>query len=60
MFLFIPETKGLSLEDMDVLFNIKGLAATQRKKADDIIASQRDAENVVDIKDTEDFEIKDV
>lgn len=54
VFLFVPETRGFSLEDMDILFNVKGLAATQRKKADEIIASQRAAENVVDIKDIED------
>ncbi|KAI0165432.1 general substrate transporter [Hypoxylon sp. FL1284] len=55
VFLFVPETKGLSLEDMDVLFNVRGLAAAQRKKADDIITSQRAAENLVDVKDAEGF-----
>ncbi|XXH01765.1 hypothetical protein Hte_008126 [Hypoxylon texense] len=53
VFLFVPETRGFSLEEMDILFSIRGLAANQRKKADDTIASQRAAENVVDIKDTE-------
>ncbi|KAI1761061.1 general substrate transporter [Hypoxylon sp. FL1150] len=53
VFLFVPETRGFSLEDMDILFNVKGLAATQRKKADEIIASQRAAENLVDVKDAE-------
>ncbi|KAI1140085.1 general substrate transporter [Hypoxylon sp. FL0543] len=49
VFLLMPETKGLSLEDMDILFNIKGLAMTQRKKADEIIGSQRAAENAIDL-----------
>lgn len=36
-FALIPETKGLSLEDMDILFNQRGLAFTWRKKTDAII-----------------------
>lgn len=55
VFLFMPETKGLSLEEMNVLFNVKGLAITQRKKADEIIASQRAAENVVHLKDDTEY-----
>ena len=30
-FFFVPETKGLTLEDTDVLFNIKGIATTKNK-----------------------------
>ncbi|KAI0880240.1 general substrate transporter [Annulohypoxylon maeteangense] len=55
IFFFMPETKGLSLEEMSVLFNVKGLAITQRKKADEIIASQRVAENVADLKDETEY-----
>ncbi|KAK0391833.1 hypothetical protein NLU13_1332 [Sarocladium strictum] len=42
-FAFIPETKGLSLEDMDILFNQSGLAFTWRKKTDRIIQDRADA-----------------
>jgi hypothetical protein len=45
--LFLPETKGLSLEEMDILFSIKGLAHQQRKKADAVIQDMRSAENLV-------------
>ena len=45
--LFMPDTKGLSLEEMDILFTIKGLAHGQRKKADAIIQDMRSAENLV-------------
>jgi hypothetical protein len=30
-YLFVPETKGLLLEDMDILFAIKGLATRQNR-----------------------------
>lgn len=48
VFFLMPETKGLSLEEMDILYNIPGiLAIHQRKKADAIIAEQRQAEELV-------------
>lgn len=52
------ETKGLALEEMDILFNIEGLAYNKRRKADEIIATQRNAEGVVgddNDKDTPDY-----
>ncbi|KAI1099545.1 general substrate transporter [Jackrogersella minutella] len=55
VFFLMPETKGLSLEEMNVLFNVKGFAMNQRKKADEIIALQRAAENVVNLKDNTDY-----
>ncbi|KAI0006363.1 general substrate transporter [Xylariaceae sp. FL0662B] len=51
VFLFMPETKGLSLEDMDVMFDLRGLAITQRKNADEIIASRRTTDD--DLKEKE-------
>ncbi|KAL2068306.1 hypothetical protein VTL71DRAFT_16404 [Oculimacula yallundae] len=44
--LFMPETKGLSLEDMDIMFNIAGLAHGKRAKTDAIIAERRVADDV--------------
>lgn len=44
--LFMPETKGLSLEEMDILFNVSGLAHQQRKRASEIINEMRQAENI--------------
>jgi hypothetical protein len=43
---FMPETKGLSLEEMDILFNVSGSALTQRKQANRIISEMREAENI--------------
>lgn len=39
---FMPETKGLSLEDMDIMFNLKGLAHNMRPETDRIIAANRE------------------
>lgn len=39
---FMPETKGLSLEDMDIMFNLKGLAWRMRPETDRIIAGNRE------------------
>lgn len=43
-FFFVPETKGLTLEDTDVLFNIKGIASTKRKVFDQMVADR--AQNI--------------
>lgn len=37
----IPETKGVLLEDMDVLFSQKGNASSWRKLTDEIIEARR-------------------
>jgi hypothetical protein len=42
-FVFIPETKGISLEDMDILFNQGGLAYSWRRKTDQIIRDRAEA-----------------
>ncbi|KAH0607313.1 uncharacterized protein H6S33_003301 [Morchella sextelata] len=39
---FLPETKGLSLEDMDIMFSLKGLATHLRPETDRIIAINRE------------------
>lgn len=40
-YFLLPETRGISLENMDIMFNIKGLARTKRRKADEIIEMRR-------------------
>ncbi|KAJ4371147.1 hypothetical protein N0V83_004363 [Neocucurbitaria cava] len=47
VFFLMPETRGLSLEEMDILFGISGSAINKRRKAEEIIAGQRGAENLV-------------
>ena len=41
IYLFLPETKGLLLEEMDILFSQKGLAVSQRRETDRIILEER-------------------
>lgn len=41
MWAFAPETKGLSLEEMDVLFSQSGFAKSMREQADVIIEERR-------------------
>lgn len=48
VFFLMPETKSFSLEEMEILFSAKGLARTKRRKAEEIIAAQRNAEGVID------------
>lgn len=43
---FMPKTKRLSLEEMDILFIVSGSALTQRKQANRIISERREAENI--------------
>lgn len=41
VYFFMPETKGFSLEEMDVLFGVKGVATRKRREAERIIGQQR-------------------
>ena len=43
---FVPETMGLSLEEMDILFNVSGFAHGKRQKTDKIIQDMRAAESL--------------
>ncbi|KAI1071621.1 hypothetical protein LB507_005516 [Fusarium sp. FIESC RH6] len=43
-FFLIPETKGISLEGMDLLFSRKGMPRTWRRQTNDIIAQRRAGE----------------
>lgn len=47
VYFLMPETKGLSLEEMDVLFRVKGMAINKRRKAEEIIKGQREAEQMI-------------
>ena len=41
VYFFLPETKNLSMEEMDILFTNSGTAVQKRRKTDQIIAEQR-------------------
>lgn len=41
-YFYLPETKEVALEDMDILFSIKGSARHMRREADRLIALQRE------------------
>lgn len=41
VYLLLPETKALLLEEMDVLFGQKGLAVAKRRETDRIIQDRR-------------------
>ncbi|KII95710.1 hypothetical protein PLICRDRAFT_693866 [Plicaturopsis crispa FD-325 SS-3] len=39
---FVPETRGIPLEDMDILFTRKGRASQMRRETQDILAARRE------------------
>lgn len=41
-YFFLPETKGVQLEDMDIMFGAKGFARQKRKTLDAILAERRE------------------
>lgn len=41
-FFFLPETKGVLLEDMDVMFGSKGFATQKRRALDSVLAERRE------------------
>jgi hypothetical protein len=56
VYLFLPETNGVPLEDMDILFEAKGLALQQMKAYKEYIASQnreeKGADNIITAQDS--------
>lgn len=47
VYFLMPETRGISIENMDILFDVKGFARAKRHKTDEIIKLRR-AELVID------------
>lgn len=41
-YFFLPETKGVSLEDIDIMFGSKGFARQKRKNLDRVLAERRE------------------
>jgi sugar porter (SP) family MFS transporter len=41
-YFFLPETKGVALEDMDIMFESKGFAHQKRKNLDAVLAERRE------------------
>lgn len=41
-YFFLPETKGVSLEDMDIMFSAPGFARQKRKAVDATLAQRRE------------------
>lgn len=41
-YFFLPETKGVSLEDMDIMFGAKGFATQKRRELDAVLAERRE------------------
>lgn len=41
-YFFLPETKGVQLEDMDIMFSAKGFARQKRKTLDAVLAERRE------------------
>lgn len=56
VFFSLPETKEVALEDMDIMFGVKGLAWHKRKETDRILAERRaelrDEQDTIRIKQT--------
>jgi hypothetical protein len=44
-YFFLPETKGVALEDMDIMFSSKGFASQKRKALDATLAERREEVN---------------
>lgn len=41
-YFFLPETKGVALEDMDIMFASKGFASQKRRNLDQVLGERRD------------------
>jgi hypothetical protein len=41
-YFFLPETKGVSLEDMDIMFASKGFASQKRRNLDQVLTERRE------------------